>query len=134
MRISDWSSDVCSSDLGIKGLPCAGQPNRSFPFPGQNRRSRIIPHDANRRTGDTRKQPHAAAVINDLPHAHIADRPDSADGIECQEPAKELPPPKLHVTIGKRVIDDEVERHRSEERLVGKECVSTCSYRWAPSH
>src|SRR3546814_9692093 len=91
------------------------QPNRSFSFPGQNRRSRIIPHDANRRTGDTRKQPHAAAVINDLPHAHIADRPDSADGIECQEPAKELPPPKLHVTIGKRVIDDEVERHRHEE-------------------
>src|SRR3546814_3730126 len=78
MRISDWSSDVCSSDL-------------------------------------TRKQPHAAAVINDLPHAHIADRPDSADGIECQEPAKELPPPKLHVTIGKRVIDDEVERHRHED-------------------
>src|SRR3546814_2150821 len=45
----------------------------------------------------------------------IADRPDSADGIECQEPAKELPPPKLHVTIGKRVIDDEVERHRDED-------------------
>src|SRR3546814_5492080 len=78
MRISDWSSDVCSSDL-------------------------------------TRKQPHAAAVINDLPHAHIADRADSADGIECQEPAKELPPPKLHVPIGKRVIDDEVERHRHED-------------------
>src|SRR3546814_14108877 len=45
----------------------------------------------------------------------MADRPDSADGIECQEPAKELPPPKLHVTIGKRVIDDEVERHRHED-------------------
>src|SRR3546814_7674268 len=23
---------------------------------------------------------------------------------------------------------------RSEERRVGKECVSTCSYRWSPSH
>src|SRR3546814_15744687 len=23
---------------------------------------------------------------------------------------------------------------RSEERRVGKECVSTCRYRWAPSH
>src|SRR3546814_11889807 len=23
---------------------------------------------------------------------------------------------------------------RSEERRVGKECVSTCSYRWAPDH
>src|SRR3546814_1599770 len=67
------------------------QPNRSFPFPGQNRRSRILPHDANRRTGDTRKQPHAAAVINDLPPAHIADRPDSAD--RSEEHTSEPQPP-----------------------------------------
>src|SRR3546814_19105833 len=26
------------------------------------------------------------------------------------------------------------DRHRSEERRVGKECVSTCSSRWWPSH
>src|SRR3546814_13925981 len=25
-------------------------------------------------------------------------------------------------------------RHRSEERRVGKECVSTCRYRWSPYH
>src|SRR3546814_15852639 len=25
-------------------------------------------------------------------------------------------------------------QHRSEERRVGKECVSTCSSRWSPSH
>src|SRR3546814_19912491 len=25
-------------------------------------------------------------------------------------------------------------RHRSEERRVGKECVSTCSSRWSPDH
>src|SRR3546814_18530524 len=24
--------------------------------------------------------------------------------------------------------------HRSEERRVGKECVSTCRFRWAPAH
>src|SRR3546814_20756877 len=24
--------------------------------------------------------------------------------------------------------------HRSEERRVGKECVSTCRYRWSPHH
>src|SRR3546814_3931024 len=81
--------------------------------PRSTRTYTLFPHTTLLRS--TRKQPHAAAVINDLPHAHIADRPDSADGIECQEPAKELPPPKLHVTIGKRVIDDEVERHRHED-------------------
>src|SRR3546814_11597689 len=26
------------------------------------------------------------------------------------------------------------EKKRSEERRVGKECVSTCRYRWSPSH
>src|SRR3546814_2371071 len=29
---------------------------------------------------------------------------------------------------------DEEEQDRSEERSVGKECVSTCRYRWAPYH
>src|SRR3546814_20410703 len=28
----------------------------------------------------------------------------------------------------------EIERDRSEERRVGKECVSTCRSRWAPYH
>src|SRR3546814_18534675 len=28
----------------------------------------------------------------------------------------------------------EAERHRSEERRVGKECVSTCRSRWSPYH
>src|SRR3546814_3028151 len=31
-------------------------------------------------------------------------------------------------------IDAKLTGERSEERRVGKECVSTCRYRWAPSH
>src|SRR3546814_2416382 len=31
-------------------------------------------------------------------------------------------------------IDPVVEQARSEERRVGKECVSTCSYWWSPDH
>src|SRR3546814_17141738 len=30
------------------------------------------------------------------------------------------------------VTFDILERHRSEERRVGKECVSKCRYRWSP--
>src|SRR3546814_16097167 len=30
--------------------------------------------------------------------------------------------------------NDRLERDRSEERRVGKECVSTCSSRWSPYH
>src|SRR3546814_14504340 len=43
------------------------------------------------------------------------------------------------VAIGERVvffgqIADRVDRRRSEERRVGKECVSTCRSRWSPYH
>src|SRR3546814_5072257 len=76
MRISDWSSDVCSSDLGgwsaRRGSP-GGTSARSRPWrrashrsPGRRRRPRIP--------------------------------------------------------------------FRSEERRVGKECVSTCRSRWSPYH
>src|SRR3546814_14192721 len=35
--------------------------------------------------------------------------------------------------IADRVVDA-IEDVRSEERRVGKECVSTCRYRWSPYH
>src|SRR3546814_14591959 len=33
-----------------------------------------------------------------------------------------------------RVEDEEARFERSEERRVGKECVSTCRYGWSPDH
>src|SRR3546814_4945999 len=69
MRISDWSSDVCSSDL-------AGNTRR-------NRQS-CAPSVRTRRK-----------------------RPTSRTSTSCR---------------------------RSEERRVGKECVSTCRSRWSPYH
>src|SRR3546814_3865090 len=32
------------------------------------------------------------------------------------------------------ILTDEAPRHRSEERRVGKECVSTCRSRWSTYH
>src|SRR3546814_15756471 len=82
MRISDWSSDVCSSDL--LHARCRPSPDRgSVPSPA-------------RWTGNHR-QP---------------GRPPSER------------PLRLPAT----------ERRRSEERRVGKECVSTCRSRWSPYH
>src|SRR3546814_3366382 len=68
MRISDWSSDVCSSDLRSRG--------GAFGF----------------RIEVGRRSP-------------------------------------LHCTADGKVL-----LARSEERRVGKECVSTCRSRWAPYH
>src|SRR3546814_2922772 len=69
MRISDWSSDVCSSDLRHAVVAFAGQGMRSL--------SLVVAMDENRLIGRA---------------------------------------------------------NRSEERRVGKECVSTCRSRWSPYH
>src|SRR3546814_3709029 len=95
MRISDWSSDVCSSDLG------ADAPGR-------------IPGVIERGAGRNRDVDHGSVSQHDAPveigvdHVH--------DQVDQQE-------------------EDAREHHiRSEERRVGKECVSTCRSRWTPYH
>src|SRR3546814_6364039 len=85
MRISDWSSDVCSSDL-------------------------LVQLDDDR-------------------------APDEVAGRSYIQP--------LHALLAKHPIKDAkwflseqntFARDRSEERRVGKECVSTCRSRWSPYH
>src|SRR3546814_7857673 len=84
MRISDWSSDVCSSDLFR-----ADQAHHH-----QFRRSRCRPPPRQFRQPD-------AALSREQTDARSA-------GSDRQG--------------------------RSEERRVGKECVSTCRSRWSPYH
>src|SRR3546814_1026722 len=79
MRISDWSSDVCSSDLSVVG--CLG--------------------------------------VDEL--LGLAGEP-------CPLAAG------VHPVPANRGHAVEVVAVRSEERRVGKECVSTCRSRWSPYH
>src|SRR3546814_3995038 len=81
MRISDWSSDVCSSDLGAADAVAPPYGKRPVVEDRAGRKGR----DGGVRGG------------RQLPQ--MADRDD-----------------------------------RSEERRVGKECVSTCRSRWSPDH
>src|SRR3546814_3455224 len=73
MRISDWSSDVCSSDL-----------------------------------------------VHGYVHCFPAHHP--------------LPSMRYRRYCDKFLPTDGVTTHRSEERRVGKECVSTCRSRWSQYH
>src|SRR3546814_2638127 len=84
MRISDWSSDVCSSDL---------------------------PGDLGKPILDHRRE--AGMAVPDSPGADAAARAAQEAEAERQARAAE---------------------RRSEERRVGKECVSTCRSRWSPYH
>src|SRR3546814_6605445 len=80
MRISDWSSDVCSSDLLAIELIVPSCPNNTLSYPYMN-------------------------------HLLVENIRESgrAEGRE-------------YCTTNRR----------SEERRVGKECVSTCRSRWSP--
>src|SRR3546814_15118604 len=102
MRISDLSSDVCSSDLGH--LEAADL------------------HFA-RRLAITR---HCHRVEIDLAVAGIEDVRRELDGRAVVN--------RLDAVLARNRFQKNLGRHvgRSEERRVGKACVSTCSSRWSP--
>src|SRR3546814_12108701 len=85
MRISDWSSDVCSSDLSHRAVAlCLQHVGRQLRRPDGRH---LCPwHGGVQLRMDRHRRP---GILRNL---------------------------------------------RSEERRVGKECVSTCSSRWSPDH
>src|SRR3546814_1312326 len=111
MRISDWSSDVCSSDL-----PRVTRVGRIL------RRTSLdeLPQFVNDLRGDM-------SVVGPRPHALAA----KAGGLLYQEAVENYDQRhrmKPGITGWAQVSG------RSEERRVGKECVSTCRSRWSPYH
>src|SRR3546814_11079395 len=100
MRISDWSSDVCSSDLAL-AVDLLGDVGR-----GQLAIMRLA---AGHRHGVVEQN-----LVGDVDLG--GDR-----GAQRQQAGMEI---GAVPEIGER----------SEERRVGKECVSTCRSRWSPYH
>src|SRR3546814_2080676 len=105
MRISDWSSDVCSSDL----QPRRRQAHRLVLARGAHVGELLGLHRVDLEVV-------AAAVLAD--HHALVDR---AAGIDEDLAAL--------LEVPQRVGD----RLRSEERRVGKECVGTCRSRGSPN-
>src|SRR3546814_11352561 len=90
MRISDWSSDVCSSDLLVVLIFLLQRLHLGLHGPHRRHAGELALGDGEHQAPDHEGQA-------DDRHAEIADM-------------------------------------RSEERRVGKECVSTCRSRWSPYH
>src|SRR3546814_18321787 len=103
MRISDWSSDVCSSDLKRLMYEPAIRVPMLLRWPGGLAAGRV----------DTR---HFALNIDVAPT--MLDLAGSA-----------VPAAMQGASWRPLLAQD-----RSEERRVGKECVSTCKSRWSPYH
>src|SRR3546814_14783453 len=86
MRISDWSSDVCSSDLILD---------------------------------------HHDRVVDEQPDRER--QPEQGEGVDAE-------PQQIEDTERAEQHHGHRDRGRSEERRVGKECVSTCRSRWSQHH
>src|SRR3546814_17259812 len=99
MRISDWSSDVCSSDLTkMRNVVRYGNPNLRL------------------------------AKRSDLPPRASEDAPPLG------KPSRTLEAHSNRSRVARLLDPPATARTRSEERRVGKECVSTCRSRWSPYH
>src|SRR3546814_5235488 len=95
MRISDWSSDVCSSDLLVREGHVNGWDDPRLPTLAGLRRRGFTP---------------------------------SAIRLFCER----LGVSKADSRIDYSILEQALRDDRSEERRVGKECVSTCRSRWSP--
>src|SRR3546814_20956359 len=112
MRISDWSSDVCSSDLAFQALRQRGA-RAGFDAVAIEVQAAA---GVELLVGNAREQVGPGRDLVVVAHAGA---------------------PLVDVDIG--VVDfllvegaEPVEIRRSEERRIGKECVSTCRSRWSP--
>src|SRR3546814_13585342 len=95
MRISDWSSDVCSSDLNLIRL-----------LFGLSYEVAVVP-------------PAVKATM-------------TLTGLVGQSAARTLWLAQAPSANGPMASVDRIDFLRSEERRVGKECISTCRSWWSP--
>src|SRR3546814_7571683 len=119
MRISDWSSDVCSSDL----YPAFGEDPQDQAGVWLQRH---VLH------GDLQLGPHVR-VFGELFSALEAGRKNGPSPVD----ENELEVQNAFIDFGFAPADRselKLRTGRSEERRVGKECVSTCRSRCAPYH
>src|SRR3546814_6794556 len=106
VRISDWSSDVCSSDLRFR---IARRPAR---------RLRLCLHVRGLASRDCP----VTISINDAPPEMFTVAASTSSWLIAE------------ISASNEVISVLVDGRRSEERRVGKECVSTGRSRWSPYH
>src|SRR3546814_11397957 len=102
MRISDWSSDVCSSDL-VEEKPLTGEVES-------------VKVEA--------KPASSGAPIVDNKAAYATKKVELVEPKHSESETSQKESKKVETKA----------KQRSEERRVGKECVSTCRSRWSPYH
>src|SRR3546814_12121308 len=118
MRISDWSSDVCSSDLDLEAVALHAHAHVGGAVAllrGDREAQRRLGLDVDLRVADV-----------------VADR-DRADAVHPYLEVAGLAGEVGQVERDRALVAGR-EDPRSDERRVGTECVSTCRSRGYPEH
>src|SRR3546814_12994815 len=128
MRISDWSSDVCSSDLFHETLGLGLSDVFNFkPGPDAPNIRIYYLHAAAGR--------HHSVALAEMPNpsgcVHVMVEVNQLTDVGRAYDRLKAQGVKLMATLGEHEND---RMTRSAERRVGQECVSTCRSRWSPSH
>src|SRR3546814_20813624 len=123
MRIIDWNSDVCSSDLEFELL--APTTNNTWGL-GFSEEFDVFLSTANNEHSDHYAIPNRLYDLADLDERGI-EKIDGHYGMHVV--TKNLRQVDVH---GGFTAAAGHNLYRSEERRVGKACVSTCRYRWSP--
>src|SRR3546814_13882659 len=119
MRISDWSSDVCSSDLAMREqvlLPLIDRMDGTLLEENMSNPLASIEHFLCG-TIQTLEEDKGVQQIYEIMMVKCEYVDEFADVLE-----------QILMNCSGVIIK------RSEERRVGKECVSTCRSRWSPYH
>src|SRR3546814_14478526 len=113
MRISDWSSDVCSSDLPITAILNIGGKviDKVWPDPTEAAKAKV-------RMMEMAQAGELEALKADV---QVALAQIEVNKAEAQSGS-------LFIGGWRPAVG------RAEERRVGKACVSTCRSRWSPYH
>src|SRR3546814_13126973 len=120
MRIIDWSSDVCSSDLEVAEQNIVAAERQR--------------DECGARLDDFQAEP-AGEVIGEAGRAHLRNRRAAGRDDEIGGGEVLLAEGHAERAIGVRHLAHRLaaaDIDRSEERRAGKECVSTGRSRWGP--
>src|SRR3546814_16964384 len=127
MRISDWSSDVCSSDLCQSSQPACEKERGRERYNMKNRIKIGLMLGTAGALGWTPAYAQAPAEAQIAPALPQAVAPAQA---ESTDPASNVGIGAIVVTAPRRA-ENVQQVPRSEERRVGKACASTCGSRWS---
>src|SRR3546814_15598668 len=135
MRISDWSSDVCSSDLTVIRAALVAPPRKQGDSIAREAFNTVLGGSFTSRLNMTLREQKgwAYGASSGIGSGRGSQVFSAGASVQADKSAEAM-------AEAARILRDIAGSHpvnaaeRSEERRVGKEWVSTCRYRWSPYH